>query len=224
MTALGQLTEITENGFHLFVPFDKVYLLEKRQITSCEVRIDDGRHISSEQRAKVYALLNDISQHTGHIPEEIKGWQKYYFMADTGSDWFSLSNVDMTTARAFIDYLIQYCIAWEIPCRESLLHYAQNVSDYLYASLWHQKCVCCGGQAVVHHDPPIGMGADRKTMSHVGYTMIALCWKHHEEAHRIGLRAFNELWHIYPVKADEPLVRHLNLGRIGNEGHTDNAS
>ena len=36
------------------------------------MRIDDGRRISSDQRKKIYALIKDIADHTGHHPEYLK--------------------------------------------------------------------------------------------------------------------------------------------------------
>lgn len=220
MTALAHLTEITDGGFTVFVPFEDTYLLERRQITNFEVRIDDGRTISAEQRAKAHVLIADIAQHTGHTPEEIKEIMKYYFMADTGADYFSLSDVDMTTARAFIDHMIEFCIAWNVPCKESLWHHAPDIGKYLYWCLWYRKCCVCGGQAEIHHTEAIGMGANRYEMCHIGYPAMALCGKHHREAHDIGQLAFNDRWHVYGVTLDEELVRHLKLGRFGDEDHS----
>ena len=34
-----------------------------------EIRVDDGRRISSDQRKKIYALIKDIADYTGHHPD-----------------------------------------------------------------------------------------------------------------------------------------------------------
>ena len=59
-------------GVTMFAPFADTYLVEKRQITEAEVRLDDGRTISADQRKKIYATLRDISDYTGDPPEVTK--------------------------------------------------------------------------------------------------------------------------------------------------------
>ena len=70
MNATGYVKEIhPHEGVTLFVPFEDTYILEKRKITQAEVRLDDGRTISADQRRKIYATLRDISMYTGHTTE-----------------------------------------------------------------------------------------------------------------------------------------------------------
>ena len=93
--AVGYVTDIVENeSFSLIVPFEKTYLLDKRQITECSVRIDDGRSISALQRKHIYATFNDIAKHTGYTPDETKQVMKYSYIALTGQKEFSLSGVN----------------------------------------------------------------------------------------------------------------------------------
>ena len=51
---------------------NRTYDLERQQSRLVEIRIDDGRMISGEQRRKAYATINDISDYTGHHPEYLK--------------------------------------------------------------------------------------------------------------------------------------------------------
>lgn len=44
----------------------------KKRIRSAELRFDDGRTITAEQRKKAYATIRDISDYTGYLPEEQK--------------------------------------------------------------------------------------------------------------------------------------------------------
>ena len=66
--------------------------LARKEITQCEIRLDDGRHISADQRKKIYATMRDISLYTGHTPDEVKALMKYDFIAKSGHDYFSLSD------------------------------------------------------------------------------------------------------------------------------------
>ena len=66
------------------------------------LRLVDGREITREQQKKAYALMRDISLWNGDLPEYIKEYMKFHFCMSRGEDWFSLRDVDRTTAKAFI--------------------------------------------------------------------------------------------------------------------------
>ena len=42
--------------------------ISRKRIRNAEMRFDDGRHISAEQRNKVYATIRDIADYTGYLP------------------------------------------------------------------------------------------------------------------------------------------------------------
>lgn len=64
--------------------------------------------------------------------------------------------------------------------------------------------------AEVHHVDKIGMGRDRERMVHIGLRAIALCRKHHEEAHR-NEKALFAKYHIYGIRLDKYLCDILRL-------------
>ena len=66
--------------------------LEEKHMRTCNVWLDDGRHISAEQRKKAYATINDIAAFTGEMPEVMKEWLKYLHIYRTGCEYFSLSS------------------------------------------------------------------------------------------------------------------------------------
>ena len=51
-----------------------------RKYATVEVGFCDGRVISSDQRKKIYALLNEISMWVGDSPEEVKEMMKWDFV------------------------------------------------------------------------------------------------------------------------------------------------
>ena len=57
-----------------------------------EVRIEDGRHITPDQRKKIYALINDFCLYTGYVPEEAKAYFKGMVQEQFGVEYFSLSD------------------------------------------------------------------------------------------------------------------------------------
>ena len=66
-------------------------VLADKKIKKAEMRFDDGRCISIEQRKKAYATIRDIADYTGYLPEEQKEWLKYLYIQKTGDDYISHS-------------------------------------------------------------------------------------------------------------------------------------
>lgn len=177
-----------------------------------EIRVDDGRRISSDQRKKIYALINDISYHTGHHPEDIKEYMKYEFMIKEDRDYFSLSDVDMTTARYFIEYILEFCFEWEVPLSDKTIILTKEINNYLFLCLKYRRCAVCGVKAEIHHhEHLVGMGNDRKKHDHENSRFIALCWKHHSECHTTGHKTFEKKYKITPIKLKREIIKKLNI-------------
>ena len=177
-----------------------------------EIRIDDGRRISSDQRKKIYALIKDIGNHTGHHPEYLKEHLKYEFMSKEDREYFSLSNVDMTTARYFIESILEFCFEWEVPFATKTHELAKEVGNYLFLCLLHRKCAICGKKyAHIHHVDTVGSGRNRNKVDHTQLRLIALCGEHHQETHAIGWETFNERYKVTGIKVNEQTVQRLGI-------------
>ena len=211
MNIAGYIYEYDNETLTIIAPFSDGYLLDKRQITGCEIRLDDGRRISADQRKKIYATMRDIADYTGYSPDEYKAIAKYNFIAKTGCDYFSLSDVDMTTANEFLSYIIEFCLEWDIPTQDSLLGRSPDTSRYLYACLANKRCCICGKKSELHHSDNIGTGRNRKEIMHSGMRAEALCRIHHTECHTIGQQTFDGKHHIYGIKLDDYLCKILKV-------------
>ena len=177
-----------------------------------EIRVDDGRRISSDQRKKIYALIKDIADYTGHHPEYLKEHMKYDFMVKEDREYFSLSNVDMTTARYFIEHLLEFCFEWSVPLASNTVVLAREINNYLYLCLRYRKCAVCGEKADIHHhEHLVGMGMDRNNHDHINSKYIALCRKHHNECHTIGHKTFEEKYKITSIKLNEQSIKRLGI-------------
>ena len=177
-----------------------------------EIRVDDGRRISSDQRKKIYALIKDIADYTGHHPEYLKEHMKYDFMVKEDRDYFSLSNIDMTTARYFIEHLLEFCFEWSVPLASNTVVLAREINNYLYLCLRYRKCAVCGEKADIHHhEHLVGMGMDRNNHDHINSKYIALCRKHHNECHTIGHKTFEEKYKITSIKLNEQSIKRLGI-------------
>ena len=203
----GYISGYDGQSLSIVAPFDQSWILEKQNITDCEIRLNDGRRISAEQRKKIYATFRDISVYTGHTPDEVKALMKYEYIARTGGEYFSLSDADMTTAYEFLCFLIDFCLENDIPCGDSLLERSPDIARYLYKCLVERKCCITGKKAELHHVDAVGRGRNRKDIIHLGMRVLPLVRTMHTEAHNMGNTAFCEKYHVFGMKLDEYLCR-----------------
>lgn len=176
------------------------YLFMEKQIRQIELRFDDGRHISNEQRKKAYATIKDISEWSGFLPEEQKEHLKFLHMMKTGCSYFSLSDCTVEMAGEFIDTILEYAIENGVPLKESGVERTDNIGKYLYFCLKHKKCAICGKDGEVHHWDAIGMGNDRKKTDDSSHRKICLCRLHHMIAHQRGNEVFEKMYKVYGIK------------------------
>ena len=192
----------TEDGTEVVVLIPKLQIGEmllRKRIKDAEMRFDDGRTISADQRKKAYATIRDISDYTGYLPEEQKEWLKYLHIIRTGCSYFSLSDCSMDTAREFINTILEYAIETGVPLTEEAINRTDDIGRYLYYCLIHKKCAICGQDGEIHHEDAIGMGNDRRTVDDSLYRKICLCRKHHTMAHKMGKDRFRNTYKVYGI-------------------------
>ena len=194
----------------------------RRGFLKVEIILWDGRRISPEQRRKCYALLGEIAEYTDGIRtaetvDEQKRLLKMEFMLRrmeaTERRMFSLADCDMSTAREFITYLIDFIIANDIPTRVPLIDNCDDIAAYMYACTMHRKCAVCGKAADIHHceGARIGAGVDRTKVHQLGREVLPLCRVHHTELHAIPESEFIAKYHLQKVKLDEVLCKRLKF-------------
>ena len=231
MTIKGYIQSHDNGVLTVVAPFTEPYLLDRQQITECEIRLDDGRTISADQRRKIFALIRDITdwmcapgndKRSRAEIETLRQLQLLYLIdyADTEAvryqltqhycrladiDLFSLSDVDMTTARDFIDWLVELCVAHGIPCIDTLLNRCEDIGRYLYACVANRRCAVCGAKADIHHVDSVGSGVDRRKTHHLGARVQPLCRKHHGEVESTGQATFDRKYCMDSIKLDEHL-------------------
>jgi len=195
-----------EKGTHLkiFIPDKNLKeAIEKKRMRKCMIWMDDGRHISAEQRKMAYATINDIAYFTGYTPEEMKERLKVEHIVRTGCKEFSLSDCTMDTARMFINTMMDLALELGIQFWDSGINRTDDIDYYLYACLKHSKCAICGIVGEIHHVDTIGMGNNRTRIDDSDKRKICLCRLHHTEAHTIGMSRFEERYKVYGIKFTE---------------------
>ena len=181
-----------------------------------EVRIDDGRSITNEQRRKIYATMRDIAEWSGDMPDSVKAFFKWSFCGDGAHEDFSLSDVDRETASEFLTYLIDFCIQNGVPCSDPLWDRCEDIERYMYACVMTRTCCITGKKnAQIHHYDRIGMGRNRNTVCQVGMRVVPLSADIHYMLHYSGgEEEFYEKHHIQPIALTEKMCKHLELGNI----------
>ena len=186
--------------------------LVKRGYRNVEIGLIDSRSISRDQQAKVYALLHDITEWCGETPKYIKRLMKVDFITEhmqgIAKKMFSLSDCDMTLAREFITFLIDFCLEHEVPLSQPILSVCDDVEKAVYACLKQKKCILCGSKAELHHVDAVGMGRDRRDILQLGMRVLPLCRQHHMEAHSKGVVWLLNDMHLIPYVLDK------NIGKI----------
>ena len=175
-----------------------------RQYSKVQIGLPDGRTISPDQRRKAYALMREIAEWMGDLPEYVKRLMKMEFMVTRmqalEKHIFSLSDCDMTTAREFITYLIDFIIEHDVPTQTPLIELCEDIGRYVYACLMHKKCAVCGANHVdLHHTQAVGAGRNRDEIFQIGMPVLSLCREHHMESHNIGQKSFMEKYHLQPI-------------------------
>ncbi len=190
----------------LSLPKDIGYIIQERQIQNVEVRFDDGRHISAEQRRKAYATIRDIADYTGYLPEEMKELMKVEYILRKNGDYISLSDCTMEQAREFINTLIEFALDWDIPLSEQALERTDDIGRYLYYCLKTRHCCICGKpDSDIHHEDAVGMGNDRRVYDDRENKKICLCRIHHGIAHQRGVEVFRRMYKVYGIKFNEDM-------------------
>jgi hypothetical protein len=214
----GTVRDIREDGtavIHAALPDPLRAML--RDYKDVEIILPDGRRISPEQRRKVYALIGEVAEYVDGIRnagtiESAKRTLKMEFMLSRMEGMerrlFSLSNCDVTTAREFINFLVEFIIENDIPTRVPLIENCEDIERYVYACLMSKKCAVCGRHADLHHCDGgiIGMGHNREQVNHIGRPALPLCREHHTEIHTIGQEDFLKRYFLEPVKIDERIA------------------
>ena len=191
----------------------------------------DARTISPEQRRKAWALIGEIAAFAGYVGagdrEQLNADMKRQFLIKHVDELtaeaikrFSLSDIDMTTARLYITFLVDFCIEHSVPTKLPLWEMADDIEQYVYKCSVLKLCAVCRKHAGIHHVDTVGMGRNRDTIDHIGMMHLPLCWGvggHHQEVEQIGNRAFLEKYHLTPIPIDERIAKIHKLKTGGKE-------
>lgn len=179
-----------------------------------ELNFDDGRHISAEQRKKIFALLHEIDRWCGNYIMDVTEQQmKYMFLHQYGLyKEFSLSDCSLETASRFIEFLLGFCFEWEVPIASKVIDSIREQYGWDMYCLKYHCCMICGAHADIAHVHAVGIGRNRNRINNVGNYVMALCRKHHQEQHNVGIKTFMIDNQLKGVKVTPEIQRMLKIG------------
>lgn len=196
-------------------PYEDFVTMCRREYKEVEITMLDSRPLSDKQRRSCYAMIREIADWMGEIPDSAKEFLKVDFLRTElleMSRMFSLSDAPMSVVAAFQSWLARFIVLNEIPTRKPMLEYVDDIDDYVYACLINKKCPICGAKADLHHVDAIGIGRDRTEIIHEGLEVLPLCREHHTEIHTIGKAEFLKRYHLNGgIPADKTICRIYGL-------------
>jgi len=211
----GKIVDVQPGYIVIRASYDNIDRMITRRYDEVQIGLEDGRRITPEQRRKAFALVGEIAAYTGYERDEAHLTLKHEFMNkhldQLQKELFSLSDCDVTTAREYISYLIDFCLTFDVPTKVPLTELCDDVERYVYSCLIHKKCCVCGKKAELHHVDRVGMGNNRNEIVHEGRMCLPLCREHHDEVDNIGDVRLCERYHVTPVKIDARIVKTYRL-------------
>ena len=183
-------------------------LLENGYSLIAEVEVPDNKKLSIDQRKKIFALCRDIELHWGEPVESLRKRFQSELEIMNGYDEISLRDCSMRVARELIELIIAFMFHHQIPMRVETSKLLSGDKSMLYWATVNRNCVLCGeSNADLAHHYAIGRGANRKKMQHYDYEVLALCRRHHQEQHNIGVKSFDEKYILQDswIKVDDRL-------------------
>jgi len=192
----------------------KIIKVKNGNVINSEIKIDDNRIITSDQRKKIYATIKDISDFLGEWPSYYKEFLKFNFCFKNNIEYFSLSDCSISIAREFITYLIGFIIEHDIPLSDLAINRVEDIDKYIYGCLKRRKCAITGKpNADIHHctGSTVGMGRNRKKINHKGLEIIPLIREWHNKVHAEGEEEIFAKFKIYGIIVDEETLKNLRL-------------
>ncbi|UXU51839.1 putative HNHc nuclease [Staphylococcus arlettae] len=175
-------TELIDNGYKVNV----------------DVTVPDNKLISIDQRKKIFALCRDIELYWGEPVEALRQRFQSELEIMNGYERISLRDCTRKIASELIELIIAFMFHHQVPMRVETSELLQGEKAMLYWATVNRNCVICGspGSDLAHYET-VGRGMNRKTMNHHGKHVLALCRKHHNQQHDIGVKSFDDLYHLH---------------------------
>lgn len=165
---------------------------------NADVTVPDNKLISTDQRKKIFAMCRDIELYWGEPVEALRQRFQSELEIMNGYERISLRDCTRKIASELIELIIAFMFHQQVPMRVETSKLLQGDKAMLYWATVNRNCVICGtSNSDLAHYETVGRGMNRKTMDHHGKHVLALCRRHHNEQHNIGVKSFDEKYHLH---------------------------
>lgn len=183
-------------------------LLDNGYSLNAEVEVPDNKRLSIEQRKKIFAMCRDIELHWGEPVEALRKRFQAELEIMNGYERISLRDCSMKVAKELIELIIAFMFRHQIPMRVETSKLLSGDQAMLYWATVNRNCVICStqGSDLAHYEA-VGRGMNRNKMNHYDKHVLALCRRHHNEQHAIGVKSFDDKYHLHNswIKVDDRL-------------------
>ncbi|MFQ3790879.1 putative HNHc nuclease [Staphylococcus nepalensis] len=172
-------------------------LIDNGYTVNADVTVPDNKLLTNDQRKKIFALCRDIELYWGEPVEALRQRFQTELEIMNGYDRISLRDCTKRIASELIELIVAFMFHHQVPMRVETSELLQGEKAMLYWATVNRNCVICGspGSDLAHYET-VGRGMNRKTMNHHGKHVLALCRKHHNQQHDIGVKSFDDLYHL----------------------------
>ncbi len=173
-------------------------LIDNGYTVNADVTVPDNKLLTNDQRKKIFALCRDIELYWGEPVEALRQRFQTELEIMNGYDRISLRDCTKRIASELIELIVAFMFHHQVSMRVETSELLQGEKAMLYWATVNRNCVICGspGSDLAHYET-VGRGMNRKTMNHHGKHVLALCRKHHNQQHDIGVKSFDDLYHLH---------------------------
>lgn len=172
-------------------------LLDNGLEVECDVIVNDPYKITDKQRRKVFAMVRDIFNHYGQPMDYLRYMFQKQLEFLKGYEPISLSDCSRRQASELIELILDFIFTHNVPMNKATSDLMSNDKYFLYKSTINRTCVICGvPNSDLAHYQAVGRGRNRNKINHYGNKVLALCRKHHNQQHDMGMSSFNKLHHL----------------------------
>lgn len=172
-------------------------LIDNDYTLNADVTVPDNKLISTDQRKKIFAMCRDIELYWGEPVEALRQRFQSELEIMNGYERISLRDCTRKIASELIELIIAFMFHHQVPMRVETSKLLHGDKAMLYWSTINRTCVICGSpNSDLAHYQAVGRGRNRNKINHYGNKVLALCRKHHQTQHDMGMSSFNKLHHL----------------------------
>ncbi len=219
------LAEITNDQLIITLPVEKIYPGIKNDLeeyfNNLPIKVLPIKKLSQAQNGLIHVLLKQLGEILGYNLIEIKEIMKEQFSISKDLLEFSTAKCDSELANEFISFIIEKALDLDVNLYilgkqdlkyKNVIEVDNITQRYVIACLIKKICVICGKEhneyntIDLHHYNSVASIGGLEHDDGLKTPFMSLCREHHTEFHNIGIKDFEEKYHIEGIWLNPNLV------------------